>query len=473
MGIIKWIVKFFSKLTGVISALYKYRTVYTIVGFFATRKFPEAKNRHRYAVLIAARNEEAVIGNLIDSISAQDYPSELVTVFVAADNCTDSTASIAREHGAVCYERHDPDHRTKGYALQFLVEEIRRDYGINAFEGYFIFDADNLLKPDYISRMNESFDAGEKIVTSYRNTKNFGDNWIAASYAVHWLRTIRTEHRPRSVFRLATRIQGTGFLFASELIENGWNYVSLTEDRAFCADAVANGYTISYNDTAEFYDEQPVSFRIAMRQRIRWARGHLEAFAETGPKLFRHIFVTGDVTHNRKTDGDGNKVSGRRRLLNEIRLRFMSYDVLTVMFPRGLYTTLKRVICAILRSVLVIGGAYHVSLGLLPSALRKIIAFFGSPVLPDGIAAQIVLIFLFTLCCVLWSYFTNIFTAVYIYFVERRRITRLSFGRLVWYCLTFPMFDIMGKIAMVIALFGKVEWKPIPHNVNVKVEEIR
>ena len=367
MGIIKWIVKFFSKLTGVISALYKYRTVYTIVGFFATRKFPEAKNRHRYAVLIAARNEEAVIGNLIDSIAAQDYPSDLVTVFVAADNCTDSTAEIAREHGAVCYERCDPDHRTKGYALQFLVEEIRRDYGINAFEGYFIFDADNLLKSDYISRMNESFDAGEKIITSYRNTKNFGDNWIAASYAVHWLRTIRTEHRPRSVFRLATRIQGTGFLFASELIENGWNYVSLTEDRAFCADAVANGYTISYNDAAEFYDEQPVSFRIAMRQRIRWARGHLEAFAETGPKLFRHIFLTGDVTRNRKTDGDGNKVSGGRRFLNEIRLRFMSYDVLTVMFPRGLYTTLKRIICAILRSVLVIGEAYHVSLGLLPS----------------------------------------------------------------------------------------------------------
>ena len=138
------------------------------------------------------------------------------------------------------YERKDPYRRTKGFALQYLVERIREDYGIDAFEGYFLFDADNLLKKDYITRMNESFDAGEKIITSYRNTKNFGDNWISASYGVHWLRTVRHEHRARSLFRLATRIQGTGFLFSWEIIKDGWNYTSLTEDRAFCADAVAN-----------------------------------------------------------------------------------------------------------------------------------------------------------------------------------------------------------------------------------------
>lgn len=98
--------------------------------------------------------------------------------------------------------------------------------------------------------MNEAFDAGERIVTSCRASKNFGDNWISASYALHWLRTVRMEHRARSVFGLATRIQGTGFLFASELVKNGWHYTSLTEDRAFTADAVAAGYPISYCDAA-------------------------------------------------------------------------------------------------------------------------------------------------------------------------------------------------------------------------------
>ena len=69
--------------------------------------------------------------------------------------------------------------------------------------------------------MNDAFDSGVKIVTSYRNTKNFDENWIASTYAIHWLRSIRMNHRPRSFLHLATNIQGTGFLFAPELIKNG------------------------------------------------------------------------------------------------------------------------------------------------------------------------------------------------------------------------------------------------------------
>ena len=156
-------------------------TPYTVLGFFATRKFKPAKNQHKYAVLIPARNEEFVIGNLINSIKKQDYPSELVTIFVVADNCTDNTAKIARVMGAICYERFNDQERTKGFALKFLFENIEKDYGIQSFEGYFIFDSDNLLKEDYISRMNDSFDAGEKIITSYRNTKNWTESWIAST----------------------------------------------------------------------------------------------------------------------------------------------------------------------------------------------------------------------------------------------------------------------------------------------------
>ena len=125
---------------------------------------------HRYAVLIAARNEENVIAGLLDSLAAQTYDMSLVTVFVAADNCTDSTAAIAREHGAVVYERFNHVNVGKGYALDFLLQHIGADYP-EGFDGYFVFDADNILSPDYLERMNESFSAGNEIVTSYRNSK--------------------------------------------------------------------------------------------------------------------------------------------------------------------------------------------------------------------------------------------------------------------------------------------------------------
>ena len=166
----------------ILSVMYCFRVVFAIVGFFTTKKYKPAKKMHKYAILIAARNEESVIANLIHSIKMQDYPSELVTIFVVADNCNDKTAEISRKCGAICYERKDTEHRTKGFALQYLVECIRKDYGIESFEAYFIFDADNLLNKDYISRMNDSFDAGEKIITSYRNTKNFGKNWLTSGY---------------------------------------------------------------------------------------------------------------------------------------------------------------------------------------------------------------------------------------------------------------------------------------------------
>ncbi len=467
MEIINLIIKTINAVSSAITNLLKYKHVYKLLGIFTTRHFKPTAQKHKYAVLVAARNEETVIGNLVDSIRQQDYPSELVDIFVVADNCTDNTARIARELGAVCYERFDSEHRTKGFALQFLVECIRRDYGIDSYEGYFLFDADNLLKQDYITRMNESFDAGEKIVTSYRNTKNFGDNWISASYALHWLRTIINEHRARSVFHLATRIQGTGFLFASEIIEKGWNYTSLTEDRAFCADAVANGYKISFNNEAEFFDEQPTDIKIAMRQRIRWAKGHLQAFTETGPKLFSHIFVTHGAANK-----ESKNASRFKQFINNIRLRFMSLDMLSIVYPRSLVSSFKKILIYILRVILIFNSSLILTNNFAPKIFRYPLNFFGvnpNEGSPSEIAA---LLALFTFAWTISTYLTGILNAAIIFLLERKRIAPMKLYRKIWFCMTFPIFDLIGKLSMIIALFIKVEWKPIPHNADIKIEDI-
>ena len=466
MSILKEIINVINKVVGFINDLYYYRHIYKITGVFATRKFKKANKDHKYAVLVAARNEEFVIGNLLDSIAKQDYDQSLLTVFVVADNCDDKTAQIARGKGAVVYERRDPHRKTKGFALQYLVECIRRDFGIDSFEGYFLFDADNLLKQDYITRMNESFDAGEKIITSYRNTKNFGDNWISASYGVHWLRTVRNEHRARSLFRLATRIQGTGFLFAWEVIKDGWNYTSLTEDRAFCADAVANGYEITYNDDAIFYDEQPVDMKIAMRQRIRWAKGHLQALVETGPKLFWHIFYVPGA------------VSRGRGILQNIKLRFMSFDMLTVVFPNSLLSVFKKVSVFLLRVAIILTTTETVAgLGMCPEIFRKILKLFGMvdnahiPGLGNDVI-DILWTLAFLLTWTLYSYGNGIITALYVFIMEHRRIPKMKWYKKLWFAFTFPIFDLIGKLSMVIALFMKVEWKEIPHKSEVTISDI-
>ncbi len=407
-----------------VGLLYASRVVYMIVGLFMTKRFKPAKKQHTYAVVIAARNEEAVIGNLIESIHKQDYPAEKIKIFVVADNSSDHTAQIAREMGAVCYERHDEIHATKGYALQYLFSEIEKDYGIASYDGYFVFDADNLLKNDFISRMNDAFDSGEKIVTSYRNTKNFGDGWLAAGYALHWLRTVRFDNRGRSALGLSSWIQGCGFLISAELLQNGWNYTTFAEDRSFSSDLVARGLRIGYQHEAEFYDEQPTSLPIAWRQRIRWAKGHLQAFGESGGALFRGMFA-------RKT----------------WRERFMCYEMLMINFPAGMVTVPAKVLSAIAVAVLFLTGE----------------AF--------GFTAWLVLL-LELLDVLIFEHLATVPMAWMVFLTEHKRIPPMKWHRKFLYSLLFPMFSIIGDIATWFAAFTHVTWKPIPHRANVKIEEI-
>lgn len=471
MAIVSYVIKIINGIWKFISFLYKFREIYKITGLVATRKFPEAKTKHKYAVLVAARNEEAVIGNLIESIKNQDYPNELIKIFVVADNCSDNTFKESVAGGAVCYERKDNKHRTKGYALQYLVERIREDYGIESFDGYFIFDADNLLARDYITRMNEAFDAGERIITSYRNTKNFNSNWISASYALHWLRTIRNEHRARSLFHLATRIQGTGFLFANELIKDGWKYTSLTEDRAFCADAVAQGYKISYNNEAIFYDEQPIDIKTAMRQRIRWSKGHIQAFLETGPKLFCNIFyIATDIKS--KIYCDCKSQCSIIGLLKSIRLRFMCFDMLTVVIPKALISVLRKIMIYILRVILIVNVGEVFVLNYAPDFLKKLFNIFDIELQLNNKSTLIIWLTIFAFGWSLSSYFNGVITACYIFIVERKRIMYIKWYKKLWYMLTFPIFDIIGKISLLIAMFAKVEWEVIPHTNSISINDL-
>lgn len=96
----------FNTIVGLVfSVCFLYQVVFFFIGLIRGQvKIPPAKKQHTYAFFIAAHNEEAVIANLVKSIKDQDYPSELIDVFVVADACTDNTAQAAREAGAIVYE---------------------------------------------------------------------------------------------------------------------------------------------------------------------------------------------------------------------------------------------------------------------------------------------------------------------------------------------------------------------------------
>lgn len=267
---------------------YAYQFVYIPVALLRRRKHLPAAAPHRFAVLIAARNEETVIGDLLDSLHAQDYDMSLITVFVIADNCTDRTAAIASEKGAVVYTRQNKQAVGKGYALEALLAHIKSDYP-DGYDAYLVFDADNLLAPDFLTRMNESFSAGNEIITCYRNSKNYGSNWISAGYALWFLRESRFLNGAREALGSSCAVSGTGFLFLQKILNEcgGWPFHLLVEDIEFSIHNILSGHRIAICQDAVIYDEQPTDFAQSCRQRLRWSRGYLQVFGRYGSGLLR------------------------------------------------------------------------------------------------------------------------------------------------------------------------------------------
>ena len=269
---------------------YFYQFVYIPIPWvLRRRKKPQpTQMSNHYAVLICARNEAEVIGGLLGSLRGQTYAANRLHFFVLADNCTDATAAVARAAGATVYERFDRTKVGKGYALACLLSHLEREFP-EGFDGYFIFDADNVLKADYIEQMDRVFSEGHEIVTSYRNSKNYGDNWISAGYALWFLRESRYLNHARHLLGTSCAVSGTGFLFSRAVAQElgGWPFHMLTEDIEFSVYQITNGRKIAFCADAELFDEQPVTFAHSWRQRMRWSRGFLQVFGGYGGKLIR------------------------------------------------------------------------------------------------------------------------------------------------------------------------------------------
>lgn len=270
---------------------YTYQFIYILIALIKEPKKYTSDNRNRYAVIISARNERDVIHNLIDSIKKQNYPAELIDTFVCADNCTDDTAERAREAGAIVYERFSTEKVGKGHALNYLFHKIFEDYGKEYYNAYLILDADNLLDENYMTEMNHVFSAGHRIITSYRNSKNYGTNWISSGYALWFLREAVYLNNPRMILGTSCAVSGTGFMVHRDIINknDGWKHFLLTEDIEFSVDNIINGEKIAYAADAMLYDEQPETFSQSWKQRLRWAKGYLQVFMNYGGRLMKSI----------------------------------------------------------------------------------------------------------------------------------------------------------------------------------------
>lgn len=413
----------FNTIVGLVfSVCFLYQVVFFFIGLIRGQvKIPPAKKQHTYAFFIAAHNEEAVIANLVKSIKDQDYPSELIDVFVVADACTDNTAQAAREAGAIVYERNDLSRKGKSWVMDYGFDRILREYP-GKHEAFFIFDADNLLSRDYVTVMNDAFDQGYLALTSYRNSKNFGSSWISSAYATWFIREARYLNNARMICHTSCAVSGSGYLVSAKLIEGmkGWDFHTLTEDIQFSTFCAIHGVRIGYAP-AEFFDEQPVTLKASIKQRMRWTKGFYQVLFTYG----RHMFKSIGKFH-----------------------RFAAYDMLMVVGPAMLLTLM----CLLVNvTFIAVGSLSHgflatdAEIEMAIGSVIMMLAYMYGTFFVMGLSTTITE-WKHIHCPQKWRIFTNLFT--------------------------FPLFMFTYVPLTVVALFLKVDWVPTPHDVSVTLDEV-
>ena len=254
---------------------------------------------HKFMVIIPAHNEENVVVNLIESLKEQNYNKELIDIYVIADNCTDKTAEVSENAGAIVYERFDADKKTKGYALNwFLKQKIEENADYDAL---CVFDSDNIVDKNFIKNMNKKLCQGEEIVQGYRDIKNPTDSWVAGGYAIFYWTMNRFYHLARYNLGLSPLINGTGFMVKFDILKpDGWQTRTMTEDIEFSLQNIAKGRKLGWEADAIAYDEQPLEFKQSWTQRSRWTVGHIQCV-----KFYTKDLINGIKEHKTLMNFDG------------------------------------------------------------------------------------------------------------------------------------------------------------------------
>ncbi|MCX7861160.1 MAG: glycosyltransferase family 2 protein, partial [Chloroflexus sp.] len=202
---------------GTLALMVAYLLLLTIAAFFARRATPlRDQPATRFVIMIPAHNEERLLPDLLANLNQLDYPRELYSVHVVADNCTDRTAAVAKAHGAQVYERFDQTLRGKGYALEWLLQQIWERN--EPHDAIVILDADSVVSANFLRVMDARLARGERVIQAYYTVRQPEGAWSAGIRAValivlHYLRPLG-----RMVLGGSTGLKGNGMVFAADIV---------------------------------------------------------------------------------------------------------------------------------------------------------------------------------------------------------------------------------------------------------------
>lgn len=393
------------------------KIIHHIFGLFPAKKFPDAKSDHKFAILIPARNESAVIEQLLLSISEQNYNHDLIETYVIVEKEDDPTCEIAKRYkNTNIFIRKHLENKGKGYALDEVIKDIFEKG--KEYDAFIICDADNVLDKNFVYEMNKTYDAGYKLCLGYRNSKNWNGGWVASCSALTFSMINTFHNKSRARFNRNVMVSGTGFYIAYDILKQmgGWNFYTLTEDYEISLFSTLNNVKSTYNEYAEFYDEQPTSLKASWNQRLRWVKGYGQVNKQYQKKLLK------------------SAVFDKKNRWSKVEY---AMSVLPVM---------------ILLASTIVYAVFTLVLGIVGSCLHEAIEW--QVWRAFGIVIGVIYLFYF-------------FYAMVMLLVERKHIN-ITFKNALVCCLMSVFYWAMYIPLYITALFKKeVEWKPIVHSVHM------
>ena len=276
MKLLDWI------LFAVMAVNISYLLIFALAARFAKpRPRLKATIQRSMAVLIPAYKEDAVIEECVQACLNQDYPSDRFTVAVIADHMKPETNERLRRLPITLFES-DYENSTKSKALNLAMSRLpNHDIAI-------VFDADNTVGCDFLSRINQAFEYGDvQLLQAHRVAKNL-NNHMAVLDAV-------SEETNNSIFRqghyaigLSSALIGSGMAFDYLIFKEKMKSIVAIGgfDRNLELSFLKEGKRIHYLSDALVYDEKVQNKQAFSNQRRRWLSAQVHYMLEFGKDFF-------------------------------------------------------------------------------------------------------------------------------------------------------------------------------------------
>ena len=233
----------------------------------------------RFLILYPAYNEDNVILNSVDKFLYQKYPKDNFQLVVISDHMKDKTNERLQTYPITLltpiFEKS-----SKAKAMQYAIEEVKGD-----FDNVIVLDADNVVQPDFLYKLNILCNAGYEVIQCHRCAKN-SDNDVAMLDGA-------SEEINNTIFRkahnrlgLSSALIGSGMCFTYDLFhKNVFMLSTAGEDREMEALLLRQGIFIKYSAEIHVFDEKVSNKDNFQRQRMRWMTAQIQSLLRQLPQI--------------------------------------------------------------------------------------------------------------------------------------------------------------------------------------------